>query len=148
MATPNHDLTSTHDSYSDVQNSERPPQNEISSPNSRESRRLSLGEVHNTSALAIQLDQYPRYEGELTIQRDASRPGPEIATGQEPWQAIVPINDSETVTPLNLLGEQPEYIDCPFCERRTQTRVVKSDSSTTKYDLLPPFTSALTSFKA
>ncbi|KAM0338059.1 hypothetical protein ACHAPU_011451 [Fusarium lateritium] len=37
-----------------------------------------------------------------------------------------------TVTPLHLLGDQPESIDCPFCLRRTQTRVKKKPSSTTQ----------------
>jgi hypothetical protein len=37
-----------------------------------------------------------------------------------------------TVTPLHLLGDQPDSIDCPFCLRRTQTRVKKKPSSTTQ----------------
>ena len=29
------------------------------------------------------------------------------------------------VTPLDQLGQQPQWIDCPFCQRRTMTRVNK-----------------------
>ncbi|KAL2126519.1 hypothetical protein VTI74DRAFT_779 [Chaetomium olivicolor] len=29
------------------------------------------------------------------------------------------------VTPLNILGDQPQWIDCPFCQRRTMTRIGK-----------------------
>lgn len=37
------------------------------------------------------------------------------------------------VTPRERLGERPAYIDCPFCESTTQTRVKQEDSTTTKY---------------
>ncbi|RBA10365.1 hypothetical protein FPRO05_04954 [Fusarium proliferatum] len=40
---------------------------------------------------------------------------------------------SNTVTPLHLLGDQPEAIDCPFCLRRSETIVKKKPSSTTQY---------------
>ncbi|KAM5341163.1 hypothetical protein ACJ41O_015272 [Fusarium nematophilum] len=36
-----------------------------------------------------------------------------------------------TVTPLHLLGDQPDSIDCPFCLRRTETRVKKKPSNVT-----------------
>jgi len=31
----------------------------------------------------------------------------------------------EPVTPLHLLGEESQWIDCPFCHRRARTRVSK-----------------------
>ncbi|KAH7152627.1 hypothetical protein EDB81DRAFT_881593 [Dactylonectria macrodidyma] len=34
----------------------------------------------------------------------------------------------DTVTPLHLLDDQPDTVDCPFCRRRTETRVKKSPS--------------------
>ncbi|KAM0492479.1 hypothetical protein ACHAP8_009834 [Fusarium lateritium] len=39
---------------------------------------------------------------------------------------------AKTVTPLHLLGDQPESIDCPYCLRRSETRVRKKPSSTTQ----------------
>ncbi|KAH6892923.1 hypothetical protein B0T10DRAFT_558929 [Thelonectria olida] len=36
-----------------------------------------------------------------------------------------------TVTPLHLLGDQPEQIDCPFCLQQTMTRVKKKPSNFT-----------------
>ncbi|KAM5370023.1 hypothetical protein ACJZ2D_008706 [Fusarium nematophilum] len=38
---------------------------------------------------------------------------------------------TRTVTPLHLLGDQPDWIDCPFCERRAMTTVKKKPSSVT-----------------
>ncbi|KAF1849021.1 uncharacterized protein K460DRAFT_276264 [Cucurbitaria berberidis CBS 394.84] len=35
------------------------------------------------------------------------------------------------VTPLKRLGEEPAFIDCPHCEKRTKTKVEKVDSSQT-----------------
>ncbi|EHK25596.1 uncharacterized protein TRIVIDRAFT_219361 [Trichoderma virens Gv29-8] len=37
----------------------------------------------------------------------------------------------ETVTPLHLLGDQSDTVDCPFCRRRVETRVKKSSSVAT-----------------
>ncbi|KAJ5291830.1 hypothetical protein N7478_001081 [Penicillium angulare] len=50
--------------------------------------------------------------------------------GTAPMEAK-PTAPVATVTPLNLLGEVPAWIDCPFCERRALTRVKGADSSTT-----------------
>lgn len=38
---------------------------------------------------------------------------------------------SATVTPLGLLGDQPDMVDCPFCQKRVMTRVKKKASMTT-----------------
>ncbi|KAI0012499.1 hypothetical protein F4779DRAFT_614471 [Xylariaceae sp. FL0662B] len=37
-----------------------------------------------------------------------------------------------TVTPLHLLGDQPDTIDCPFCQYRVETRVERVASRMTK----------------
>ncbi|KAF4337728.1 hypothetical protein FBEOM_8396 [Fusarium beomiforme] len=44
-------------------------------------------------------------------------------------QAQVPLG--ETVTPLHLLADQADMVDCPFCQRRAETKVKKSASSMT-----------------
>ncbi|KAH7136347.1 hypothetical protein EDB81DRAFT_858436 [Dactylonectria macrodidyma] len=62
---------------------------------------------------------------------------PEVATGmvvartnnQQPM--TVPASPPATVTPLHMLGDQPESIDCPFCERQTKTVVKKKPSNAT-----------------
>ncbi|KAF4991234.1 hypothetical protein FDECE_14106, partial [Fusarium decemcellulare] len=36
-----------------------------------------------------------------------------------------------TVTPLHLLGDQPDWIDCPFCETRAMTTIKKKPSNVT-----------------
>ncbi|KKY31603.1 hypothetical protein UCDDA912_g08446 [Diaporthe ampelina] len=36
-----------------------------------------------------------------------------------------------TVTPLHMLGDQPDMVDCPFCMRRVETSVKKRASSRT-----------------
>ncbi|KAM0797169.1 hypothetical protein BDR22DRAFT_466358 [Usnea florida] len=43
--------------------------------------------------------------------------------------AIVPISNPLFVTPLDQLLEVPAFIDCPYCKRRTQTRVTHEDST-------------------
>lgn len=37
-----------------------------------------------------------------------------------------------TVTPLTMLGDQPDTVDCPFCMRRVETRVKKRASKKTQ----------------
>lgn len=37
-----------------------------------------------------------------------------------------------TVTPLHMLGDQPDTVDCPFCMRRVETSVKKRASSRTQ----------------
>lgn len=39
----------------------------------------------------------------------------------------------EMVTPLQSLGENPTWIDCPFCRKRTMTRTSKEGSSAQTY---------------
>lgn len=39
---------------------------------------------------------------------------------------------AQTVTPLNLLTDQSDNVDCPFCQRRTETKVKKEASSMTQ----------------
>ncbi|KAI5468124.1 hypothetical protein BGZ63DRAFT_372996 [Mariannaea sp. PMI_226] len=46
---------------------------------------------------------------------------------------IVPPGNHETVTPLHLLGDQSDTVDCPFCRRRTTTEVRHSASSATHF---------------
>ncbi|KAF4983722.1 hypothetical protein FZEAL_938 [Fusarium zealandicum] len=50
-------------------------------------------------------------------------------TGRGPEIEALP--DVATVTPLHLLRKDPAWIDCPFCQRRTQT-VVHTDGSPTQ----------------
>lgn len=38
------------------------------------------------------------------------------------------------VTPLTSLGDHPQFIDCPFCNRRAQTRLSKKGGSMQMYD--------------
>ncbi|KAH6961947.1 hypothetical protein BKA56DRAFT_736782 [Ilyonectria sp. MPI-CAGE-AT-0026] len=54
----------------------------------------------------------------------------EIYSGLEVVAA--PELPTRTVTPLNLLGDQPEWIDCPFCERRTMTTIKRKPSNLTQ----------------
>ena len=40
-----------------------------------------------------------------------------------PLSPAVPEQPALGVTPLNRLGDGPQWIDCPFCKRRTMTRL-------------------------
>lgn len=43
-----------------------------------------------------------------------------------------PLHDELTVTPLHLLADQSDMVDCPFCRRRVETRVLKEPSVATQ----------------
>jgi hypothetical protein len=52
--------------------------------------------------------------------------------GPSPMMGGYRNSGTETVTPLDLLGDQPDMIDCPFCMRRCETRVQYGPSSKTQ----------------
>jgi hypothetical protein len=57
-------------------------------------------------------------------------------SGHESMAAIpmqqIPQQPGVTVTPLHLLADQADSVDCPFCQRQTETNVKKSASSMTQ----------------
>ncbi|GAB7359025.1 hypothetical protein MBLNU230_g5097t1 [Neophaeotheca triangularis] len=59
----------------------------------------------------------------------------QLGTGQQPSPNVpvdvIPPEQIQYVTPLENLGEIAKWIDCPFCKRRTETRVQHEDSSAT-----------------
>jgi len=59
---------------------------------------------------------------------------PTVLAQEEPgkFAALRPDN-SNLVTDLDQLGETPEYIDCPFCRKRTLTTVIRNNSDATWY---------------
>lgn len=65
-------------------------------------------------------------------------PSPSDTSNFPQGRVISPLSDSSlgeerpTVTPLHLLGDQSDMIDCPFCRRRTETRVKKHPSVVTQ----------------
>lgn len=65
------------------------------------------------------------YTHELSKQAIATYAGLEVSTSPEP--------SAGAVTPLHLLGDQPDWIDCPFCERRARTTIKKKPSNITQY---------------
>lgn len=58
-------------------------------------------------------------------------------TSENHHSGLILHNDS-TVTPLHLLGDQSDMVDCPFCRRRVETRVQKDPSAATQYGPLAP----------
>lgn len=65
------------------------------------------------------------YTHELPQQAITTYAGLEVSTSLEP--------STRDVTPLHLLGDQPDWIDCPFCERRARTTIKKKPSNLTQY---------------
>ncbi|EEU38094.1 uncharacterized protein NECHADRAFT_84323 [Fusarium vanettenii 77-13-4] len=53
--------------------------------------------------------------------------GLEVSTPLEP--------PTGAVTPLHLLGDQPNWIDCPFCETRARTTIKKRPSNLTQFNM-------------
>lgn len=70
--------------------------------------------------------------------KEQSRPVIESITQLDKPAKIVPIPQAHKVTPLERLGDAPDWIDCPFCQRMTKTRVTKQDSDTTMQVSSPP----------
>ncbi|EWZ46414.1 hypothetical protein BFJ70_g9336 [Fusarium oxysporum] len=62
----------------------------------------------------------------LAQQQYAGHQSMVIAAQQTPQ-----VPPGETVTPLHLLADQADTMDCPFCQRRAETKVKKSASSMT-----------------
>lgn len=80
--------------------------------------------------LELALVEYSNNRDNLPIVHTPQSDNTEYFSGLE----VVPVQRSvNSVTPLHLLGDQPESIDCPFCLRRSETRVKKKPSSTTQY---------------
>lgn len=84
--------------------------------------------------LELALVEYSNNRDNLPIVHTPQSDNTEYFSGLE----VVPVQRSvNSVTPLHLLGDQPESIDCPFCLRRSETRVKKKPSSTTQYVITP-----------
>ncbi|KAH7222635.1 uncharacterized protein BKA55DRAFT_743868 [Fusarium redolens] len=82
--------------------------------------------IHDAPELA--LVEYAHNRDNLPMISTTPQTNIEYASGLE----VIPApRASNTVTPLHLLGDQPEAIDCPFCLRRSETRVKKKPSNTT-----------------
>ncbi|MCJ1306761.1 hypothetical protein MMC25_000404 [Agyrium rufum] len=63
------------------------------------------------------LNEPPKTIPSRLIEREDS------TTAQPPQPPIERVDDPICVTPKERLGDKSEWIDCDFCERRTQTRV-------------------------
>jgi len=59
-------------------------------------------------------------------------PVKDLPTNLNTPSSQLPMNPQQpvpTVTPLNMLGDHPQWIDCPFCQRRTKTRITREGTS-------------------
>lgn len=101
---------------------------EVAHPPRADSDCLPQAVIHDAPELA--LVEYAHNRDNLPMISTTPQTNIEYASGLE----VIPApSGSNTVTPLHLLGDQPEAIDCPFCLRRSETRVKKKPSSTTQY---------------
>lgn len=66
-------------------------------------------------------------------QTQTEPPRPQLNGAYSSGQNMNMMPQSGTVTPLHLLGDQSDAVDCPFCERRTMTRIKKDPSWLTQY---------------
>ncbi|KAI1029510.1 hypothetical protein LB504_010628 [Fusarium proliferatum] len=100
---------------------------EVALPPRADSDCLPQAVMHDAPELALVEYAHNRDNLPMSI---TSQTNIEYASGLE----VIPAPPrSNTVTPLHLLGDQPEAIDCPFCLRRSETIVKKKPSSTTQY---------------
>ncbi|KAF5979578.1 hypothetical protein FBULB1_5653 [Fusarium bulbicola] len=99
---------------------------EVAHPSRADSDCLPQAVIHDAPELA--LVEYAHNRDSLPMISTTPQTDIEYASGLE----VIPAPPgSKTVTPLHLLGDQPEAIDCPFCLRRSETIVKKKPSSTT-----------------
>ncbi|KAH8685137.1 LITAF-like zinc ribbon domain-containing protein [Ilyonectria robusta] len=61
-------------------------------------------------------------------QTQTEPPRPQLNGAYSSGQNMNMMPQSGTVTPLHLLGDQSDAVDCPFCERRAMTRIKKDPS--------------------
>ncbi|KAK5133985.1 hypothetical protein LTR08_007105 [Meristemomyces frigidus] len=54
-----------------------------------------------------------------------------VAAQPQPAAVIEYQPNANFVTPIEKLGDEPEFIDCPFCNNRTKTRVQTNHSPMT-----------------
>ncbi|KAH8734098.1 hypothetical protein BGZ61DRAFT_343873 [Ilyonectria robusta] len=90
--------------------------------------------VHSTLPQAAHSDLPQVVPGTISPVEYSSLP--EATTGQVngcnmDQQMMTVSAPPPTVSPLHLLGDQPDLIDCPFCERQTKTTVKKKPSNAT-----------------
>ncbi|OHF01195.1 hypothetical protein CORC01_03510 [Colletotrichum orchidophilum] len=57
------------------------------------------------------------------------QPATPLAAQQQGGPTITPLANPLTVTPLHMLGDGPQWIDCPFCNQRTQTVITKEGTA-------------------
>jgi hypothetical protein len=62
----------------------------------------------------------------------ADGPQPVVLPASSVHSTTPKLDGFDTVTPLNLLGDQSDVVDCPFCRRRVETRVEKKPSTATQ----------------
>jgi hypothetical protein len=72
-----------------------------------------------------------RMAGNDTPTLEAVYPTPPDAGTSRSNISVLGPSDATTVTPLHMLGNQSDIIDCPFCRRRTETKVKLTASKTT-----------------
>ncbi|KAH8655417.1 hypothetical protein BX600DRAFT_469592 [Xylariales sp. PMI_506] len=97
----------------------------------------NLTPVSAVSELSSAWHELP-VEESTSQERNSVKPDEDVATNKEGYQpsagmAVPPANggDNPTVTPLHLLGDQSDIIDCPFCRHRAESEVKKTPSPMT-----------------
>ncbi len=77
----------------------------------------------------------PQPTGEQHQQQQQHQPLPpsydqsKAAPAGQPPQGFTAEQPPATVIPLNMLGSEPQWIDCPFCHQRTKTMINKEGDS-------------------
>ncbi|KAI9690618.1 MAG: hypothetical protein M1820_009975 [Bogoriella megaspora] len=97
-----------HDSSGGVQTSDQAAQDEV--PSSTEMKALPPGAIQKADPVKLATP---------AVVEPNTNPTP------------VPEEGVPLVTPLHLLGDHASPIDCPFCNRRTMTNVIKTESIAT-----------------
>ncbi|KAJ1323286.1 lipopolysaccharide-induced tumor necrosis factor-alpha factor [Microdochium nivale] len=82
--------------------------------------------MHETIDMNHHKSHHPSHSVEPVVS------SPTLSTPTSPAPVLVPSGQANlaslTVTPLHLLGDQPDTVDCPFCQTQTMTKIKKTPS--------------------
>ncbi|KAF6798773.1 hypothetical protein CSOJ01_12662 [Colletotrichum sojae] len=87
--------------------------------------------VHDTESIATTMQgtgPAPTKDMPASLIQDENITSPP-PTYQKAGPTITPLPAADAVTPLQMLGDKPQLIDCPFCQKRTMTDISKEGTS-------------------
>ncbi|KAF7561139.1 hypothetical protein G7046_g2999 [Stylonectria norvegica] len=89
--------------------------------------------AHQNQDSGLQYNDGQQYTSSVNVAAfpDTSLKGDQVPYTSQQAPVAAPAAVPDTVTPLHLLGDQSDVVDCPFCRTRIETNVKKHPSAIT-----------------